>query len=114
MLATRGGVPRGLRSFLHAARRERAGKTGLRLTISPGPGLDRLRQPGTVPRLREALASHLGYTPDIDIVEGRETGPSAPRHVSPKQARRERLQELVEREPLLARAVEELDLELVD
>lgn len=86
----------------------------MRLTVAPGPGLDRLRRPGGTTDLAEALHQLLGYKPRIDVVEGSQAGSSGPRAVSPKQVRQERLRELVEREPLLGRAVEELDLELLD
>ena len=114
-LLTRGeGIPSGLRPFLQGAGRERLGQRGLRLTVSPGPGLDRLRRAGGTNWLAEALHRQLGYRLRIDVEEGRPAGSSGPRSVSPEQVRQERLEELVEREPLLARAVEELDLELLD
>ena len=114
LLAKGGATPPGLRPFLHGARRERVGERDLRLTLPPGPGLDRLRRPGIIGRLSEALGELLGFRPRIEIAEGPEAGSSAPRTVSPEQVRQERLRELTEREPLLARAVEELDLELLD
>ena len=114
LLASGRGIPSGLRPFLREARCERVGERGLRLTVPPGPGLDRLRTPGIVGRLCEAVGELLGFRPRIDVAEGRRTEPAGPRAVSPEQARRERLGELVEREPLLARAVKEFDLELLD
>lgn len=114
LLASGEGIPSGLRPFLHGARREPLGARGLRLTVSPGPGLDRLRRPGGTNSLAEALHGQLGFRPEIDVHESRSEGPSTPRAVSPQQVRQERLEELVEREPLLARAVEEFDLELLD
>ncbi len=109
----RGTLPAGLPTILKGAPVENAGETGLRVRLPGGMGLDDLPR-NSVALLRQALTRHLGHTPDIDIVESRRTAPSAPRAVSPEQVREERLQELVEREPLLARAVEELDLELLD
>ena len=104
----------GLRAFLRGARRERVGRRGLRLTVPPGPGLDRLRRPGGTNDLAEALRRQLRYRPRIEVVEGTAAASSSSRAATPGEARRERLRELVEREPLLGRAVEELDLELLD
>lgn len=109
----RGTLPAGLPTLLKGASVERAGERGLRVRLPGGMGLDDLPR-NSVALLGRALARHLGHTPDIDIVESRQAAPAAPRAVSPEQVRRQRLQELVEREPLLARAVEEFDLELVD
>ncbi|MXY31603.1 MAG: hypothetical protein F4179_08265 [Gammaproteobacteria bacterium] len=85
----------------------------MRIGLPDGMGLDDLPR-NSVASLRQALARHLDHAPEIDIVEGGRAAPRAPRAVSREQVRQERLEELVEREPLLARAVEELDLELVD
>lgn len=109
----RGTLPGGLPTILKGAPVENAGERGLRVRLPDGMGLEDLPR-NSIALLRQALARHLDYTPDIDIVESRRTAPSAPRAVSPEQVRQERLAELAEREPLLARAVEELDLELVD
>ena len=109
----RGTLPGGLPTILKGASVEKAGESGLRIALPDGMGLDDLPR-NSVASLRQALARHLDYTAEIDIVEGGGAAPRAPRAVSPQQVRQERLEELVEREPLLARAVEELDLELVD
>ena len=109
----RGTLPGGLPTILKGAPVENAGERGLRIRLPDGLGLADLPR-NSVASLKRALAGHLDYTPDIDIVESLRAAPSAPPPVSPEQARQERLAELVEREPLLARAVEELDLELVD
>ena len=109
----RGTLPGGLPTILKGAPVERAGERGLRVRLPGGMGLEDLPR-NSVALLRRALARRLDYTPDIDIVESRRATPSAPRPVSPERLRRERLQELAEREPLLSRAVEELDLELLD
>jgi DNA polymerase-3 subunit gamma/tau len=109
----RGILRSGLTTVLRGARVENAGGRGLRVALPHGMTREDL-PPNSVPSLRKALADRLGYAPEIDFGEGRNERPSGPRAVSPEQMRQERLEELVEREPLLARAVEELDLELVD
>lgn len=114
LLATGRGMLRGgLTTVLRGARVENAGERGLRVALPHGMTREDL-PPNSVPSLRKALADHLGYAPEIDFDEGPNEHPSGPPATSPEQMRRERLEELVEREPLLARAVEELDLELVD
>ena len=106
-------LPPGLTTLLKGARVENAGERGLRIMLPDGMGLDDLPR-NSVPALRKALAKRVGFPPEIEFSEGRSKAPPGPRAVSPEQVRQERLDELVEREPLLARAVEELDLELVD
>lgn len=109
----RATLPGGLPTILKGASVEKAGESGLRIGLPDGMGLDDLPR-NSVPALRKALANRVGFAPELEFDEGRNKAPSAPRAVSPEQVRQERLEELVEREPLLARAVEELDLELVD
>ena len=114
LLATGRGMLRGgLTTVLRGARVENAGERGLRVALPHGMTREDL-PPNSVPSLRKALADQLGYAPEIDFDEGPNERPSGPPPASPEQMRQERLEELVEREPLLARAVEELDLELVD
>jgi len=109
----RGKLRGGLTTVLRGAHVENAGERGLRVALPHGMTREDL-PPNSVPSLRKALADQLGYAPEIDFGEGRNERPSGPRAVSPQQVRQERLEELVEREPLLARAVEAFDLELVD
>ena len=106
-------LPPGLTTLLQGARVENSGERGLRIGLPGGMGLDDLPR-NSVPALRNALARRVGFTPELEFDEGRSKAPRPPRAVSPQQVRHEHLSELVEREPLLARAVEELDLELVD
>ena len=108
-----GDLPSGLPAFLHLAKIEEGGAGEVVLALPPGPGLERLRDRGTRHRLAEALATHLGEKRRIVLRE--ETSPEAREvRIAPDPARDRRLSEIVEREPLLARAVEELDLELLE
>ena len=109
----RGALRGGLATILKGARVENAGERGLRVTLPHGIAREDL-PPSSVPSLRKALADGLGYAPEIDFDEVQNERSSAPRAPSPEQVRRERLKDLEGREPLLARAVEEFDLELVD
>ncbi len=106
-------LPRGVTPFLRAATaRERGGALELEI---PGPGEARVRQPRALHALEEGLALHAGRdSAEISIVGGSDReGPEAGR-VTRDSVRRTRLQELVKRAPHLERAVDELELDLVD
>ena len=106
-------LPRGVTPFLRAATAtERGGALELEI---PGPGEARVRQPRVLRALEEGLALHAGRdSAEISIVgAGDGEGPEAGR-VTRDSVRRTRLQELVKRAPHLERAVDELELDLVD
>ena len=106
-------LPRGVTPFLRAATAtERGGALELEI---PGPGEARVRQPRVLRALEEALALHAGRdSAEISIVGASDgEGPEAGR-VTRDSVRRTRLQELVKRAPHLERAVDELELDLVD
>lgn len=101
-------LPAGLRPFLQAASvRGEGGRVVVR--VPPGPGLERLRSGGVKGRVEAALSGVLGQSVGLEVeaAEGAEA-----ERVTPERVRRERLERLVEREPVLGRAVEELDLDL--
>ena len=114
MLDDRTEVPVGLSPFLRAASVDRAGPDGLRLTLPAGPGLERLREPGARRELVKSLARYLGREPQIEVAEGSPAPAGKPVRITRQRVTESRLRELVEREPLLGRAVEELDLELLE
>jgi hypothetical protein len=111
------GVPKGLASFLRSA------------TVSDGPGgrvhvagiappaNERLAEPAIQHAIREGLASRLGRVPEI-VYEGLATSPTqAPgkaARVTEAEARDDALKALYRQEPRLQKAVEELDLELME
>ena len=74
--------------------------------------LDRLRDPDTLRHLSDALTTHLGHA--ARIVVDLEESATEPARVTKATVREDRLRELLQREPVLRRAVEELDLELMD
>lgn len=103
-------LPAGLRPFLQAASvRVEGGRVVVR--VPPGPGLERLQSRGVRARVEAALSGLLGESVGVEVeaAEGAEA-----ERVTPERVRRERLERLVAREPVLGRAVEELDLELTD
>ena len=110
VLSAPSNLPRGLGPFLQVARVERSDQ-GLRVALPPGPGLDALQN--EVPRkaLGQALAEHLGHAPPIDVVEDAAEGEG---RMSLEAVRKGELEDLLEQEPGLREAVEELDLELRD
>ena len=107
-------LPPGLRPFLRAAKVEEV-EGGLRLGLPDGPAQERLRDVGTMRALRDGLALHSGLeTVEIQLVDPGLSGGAATGRVSEDTVRESRLQELIQREPVLERAIEEFDLELMD
>ncbi|NNM35098.1 MAG: DNA polymerase III subunit gamma/tau, partial [Gemmatimonadetes bacterium] len=107
LLADTPRVPPGLTPFLKAAKVQ-AVSGGLRLTLPGGPAQEKLRDAATMRALRQGLALHSGVeSVEIQLVdpEGEVGGPAG--RVSEDTVRASRLQELIEREPLLEHAVQE-------
>jgi len=70
---------------------------------------------GTMRSLRDGLALHSGVeSVEIQLVDPDRAGDLAGARVSEATIRESRLQQLVEKEPLLERAIQEFDLELMD
>ncbi len=114
LLADASRIPPGLSPFLKAAKVAQV-KGGLRLSLPRGPAHERLREASTMRALKQGLALHSGVdSVEIQLVdpEGEAGGPAG--RVSEDTVRASRLQELIEREPLLERAVQEFDLELLE
>ncbi len=112
------GVPPGLGPFLRSATvRAGEGKTFV-VELPDGPGLERMSKPAVQAAVSAGLAAHLGEAPVLDVRkrdgEGDDPGSDGPDRVTQETVRDTRLQELIDREPLLEQAVEELDLELLD
>ncbi len=106
-------LPKGVLPFLRAAVVDFPSRDQIRLSVPPGPGLERLENPATLKALKRALEAVAQTAPEIIIKSGQ--GPEkAPGRITEKTIRKGRLQELVEKEPTLGEAVKELDLELLD
>ena len=109
------GVPSGMRPFLRAATVAHSEAEGVVVIELPaGPGLERLEDPSARRTLQKALAGLMNEEPEIVV---RASGDGTPRRrgrISPEAVRNDRMKGLIKREPLLQRAVEELDLELLD
>ena len=107
-------LPRGVSPFLRAAR-PRESDGALVLEIPAGPGEARLRQKAVLGALEEGLALHAGRdSAEISIIGGGADDGADGGRVTEDSVMRTRLQELVKRAPHLERAVDELELDLVD
>jgi DNA polymerase-3 subunit gamma/tau len=107
------GVPKGLASFLRSARVSDGPGGEVRITDVAVPALDRLREPAVQQAIREGLARHLGRTPELVLDESDAPATKGAR-VTEAEVRDHTLSALYRQEPRLKRAVEELDLELME
>jgi DNA polymerase-3 subunit gamma/tau len=106
------GVPRGLSAFLRSAQIRELEGGALEVSPPPGPALERLGEATVLDAIREGLAPYLGRKPEL-MVEG-SPGEATTRRISQDEVRADTLKALYRKEPRLERAVEELDLELMD
>jgi hypothetical protein len=106
-------LPTGVLPFLRAATVSFPGEGEIRLSVLHGPGLERLQDPLVIRTLGEALAVHTGSAPEVTVLAD---GPGEGRtgRITEETLRDGRLRDLLEKEPALGEAVEELDLELLD
>jgi DNA polymerase-3 subunit gamma/tau len=107
------GVPKGLASFLRSA--NVADGPGGRVHISgiASPASERLAEPIVQNAIREGLAARLGRVPEL-VLEALAPAPAKPVRVTEAEVRDHALKALYRQEPRLQKAVEELDLELMD
>jgi len=109
------GVPRGLLAFLRTAT-VREAEGSLEIAPPPGPALDRLLEPSVREEIRAGLTPYLGRSLRVRVVAAEAgdapTGPT-PR-IGREEVRADTLKALYRKEPRLKRAVEELDLELME
>jgi DNA polymerase-3 subunit gamma/tau len=108
------GVPRGLSAFLHSAALRELDEGVVELTLAPGPVHERLGEPGVLAAIADGLAPHAGRRVEFVVVEGDAGATEHPQRIGQDEVRRDTLQTLFRKEPRLQRAVEELDLELMD
>ncbi len=112
------GVPPGLGPFLRSATVRPGTDGSLVVELPDGPGFERMSKPAVKAAVSAGLAVHLDGAPVLEVRKRGEpdsgNDPAGPNRVTQTTVRETRLQELIEQEPLLERAVEELDLELLD
>ncbi len=107
------GMPAGLTPFLLSATVRGDGDGRVVLVPLPGPAVERLSQRVVLDTIAEGLAPYLGRLPVL-VVEAVESGSEAPSRVTREEVRDDTLRALFRQEPRLERAVQELDLELMD
>jgi hypothetical protein len=105
-------VPRGLSAFLRSAAVREVGDA-VEVVPPPGPAVERLAQPAVLEAVRSGLSEHLGRPVQLRVqpVGG---SPPQPSRVGPEEVRADTLKSLYRKEPRLERAVQELDLELME
>ncbi|MET0397190.1 MAG: DNA polymerase III subunit gamma/tau [Longimicrobiaceae bacterium] len=118
------GMPPGVPFLLKSAAVAGGPAGEVRVTVPPAsPVLDRLSTPAARKPLEEALGRRLGRRVSLAFTQGQQDaggggggggGGTGSGRITAESARRDRLRRLTEEEPLLAVAVQEWDLELVD
>lgn len=114
----RRGLPHGLGILLSAASIREPEPGRLLLELPRGPGLERLSTDRAAhDALQSALGEELGRPVELELKglgDGEGTGPAAAGRLTPERVRSEQLARLSRAAPVLGRAVEMLDLELLD
>ena len=108
------GIPPGMGPFLRAAVVGLGEDGALVVELPDGPGLERLREQTALRTIQNALEALMGERPEIVVRATSEPSSEKLKRIMPETIRSDRLRELIQREPLLQHAVEELDLELLD
>ena len=108
------GIPPGMRLFLRAAVVELGEDGALVVELPDGPGLERLKEQMALRTIQNALEVLMGERPEIVVRATSEASSEKLERITPETLRSDRLRELIQLEPLLQHAVEELDLELLD
>ena len=106
-------VPRGLSAFLRSAHVRELADGRVEVAPLPGPATEKLSEPGILAAIQQGLEPYLGRVPEIGLGEAA-TEPVSGERVTEHAAREDTLRALFRQEPRLDRAVEELDLELMD
>jgi len=107
------GIPSGLISFLRSAAVSPDGEG--RLTVRPiaGPAYERLSSRPVLDAICEGLTPFVGRRPVISV-EAPAAAPAVASRITSDDAKSDTLRALIRQEPRLERAVQELDLELMD
>ena len=116
MLQDGEGLPGGLGFVLRAAQVAAEGRR-VRLSLPRGnPALERLSASEARRGIEAALAKRLGGPVTLELAEGAASGAIDPGkgRITDASARKDRLNRMMEGEPVLAAAVKAWDLELVD
>jgi hypothetical protein len=115
MMADGTSLPGALRMILRSVSRVTAEGGQARVELPSASLIPDVSSPASRRALEEALGRRLGRKVSVNYVAGQAPagGPAATR-ITNESARRDRLQRMMEGEPVLAAAVQAWDLELVD
>lgn len=106
-------VPVGLTPLLRAAEVDEAPDGSVFLVLPEGPGRERLSSGGDLAQLQAGLSRLMGREIELALGNGDESTEDRTR-ITQEKVSSDRLKELIKQEPLLERAVLELDLELLE
>lgn len=106
-------VPRGMAAFLRTASVREMDDGRVAIGGLADPAAERLAEPAVMEALREGFAPYLGRAARF-VIEPAGTSPQPTRRVTEEEVRDHTLAALYRQEPRLQRAVEELDLELME
>ena len=84
------------------------------IELPAGPGLERLEDSSARSALQKALWALMDAEPEIVVRASGDDTSSRRERISPESVRNDRMKGLIKQEPRLQRAVDELDLELLD
>jgi DNA polymerase III subunit gamma/tau len=107
------GIPKGLLTFLRSAHVHSDGGVRLSIRPVPGPAYERLASRPVQDAICEGLTPWVGRRPVL-LVEAPEGVSDGASRITAEDARTDTLRALYRQEPRLKRAVQELDLELMD
>jgi len=107
------GLPKGLTAFLRSSSVRDGGNGRVAIIPLAGPAAERIAQPTVLSAIAEGLAPYMGRRPKLTVEEA-EISADPPVRVTPEEVRDDTLKALYRQEPRLERAVQELDLELMD
>jgi hypothetical protein len=91
----------------------REAEGSVELVPPPGPAVERLSDPGVMEDIGDGLAPYLGRRSPVRVVLPEGAVPPSAR-ISQEEVRTDTLKSLYRKEPRLKKAVEELDLELME
>lgn len=107
------GMPSGLGPFLHSSSVSEDADGALVITPLPGPAIERLGQPTVIEAIREGMTPFLGRRPVLKV-DMPHPGQTQRERVTREEVHADTLKALYRQEPRLERAVQELDLELME
>jgi len=107
------GIPKGLGAFLRSATVTTSEEGHVVVEPLPGPAMERLSKKSVMDQVADGLAVHLGRPVRV-VSKASDTAPAGVERVSREEVEADTLKALYRQEPRLERAVEELDLELMD